>query len=71
VDLRKHALDERAHWRDLANMIEQFMCGGDMAFLLNHFAHLFLDMQTPVAHRLLLSICISFSLKSAAIHGLF
>ena len=41
MDLRKHALDESAHWRDLANTIEQSMCGGDMAFLLNYFAHRF------------------------------
>jgi len=31
VDPRKHALDGSAQWRNLANTIEPFMCGGDAA----------------------------------------
>jgi len=31
-----------AHWRHLANIIEQFMCGGNAAFLSNNFDHLLL-----------------------------
>jgi len=29
-----------AHWRNLANMTEPSMCGGDAAFLSNYFDHL-------------------------------
>ena len=39
VGPRKHVLDERAHWRHLANTIEPSMCGGDAAFLSNYFNH--------------------------------
>jgi len=40
---RKHLL-EGAHWRNLANAIEPFMCGGDAAFLPNYFDHLLLSL---------------------------
>jgi len=40
VGPRKHALDVGTHWRHLANTIEPFMCGGDVAFLSNYFDHL-------------------------------
>jgi len=30
-----------AYWRHLANTIDRFVCGGDAAFLLNYFDHLF------------------------------
>jgi len=29
-----------AHWRQLANIIEPFMCGGYTAFMANYFDHL-------------------------------
>ena len=38
---RKHLLDGDAHWCLLSNTIESSMCGGDAAFLLNYFDHLF------------------------------
>ena len=31
VGPRKHVLDGDAHWHNLANTIEPFMCGGDAA----------------------------------------
>jgi len=34
-------LDGGAYWRQLANTIEQSMCGGDTAFLANYFDDLF------------------------------
>jgi len=35
-----------AHWRQLANTIEPFMCGGYTAFMANYFDHL-LNFGTP------------------------
>jgi len=43
LDPRKHVLDGGAHWHNLANMIERFMCGVDAAFLSNYFNHLVLQ----------------------------
>ena len=40
VDPRKHVFDASARWRHLANTIEPCMCGGDVAFLSNYFAHM-------------------------------
>jgi len=40
-----------AHWRNMANMIEPYMCGGDAAFfnfLSNYFNHLFNLLQDSV-----------------------
>ena len=39
---RTHVLAEGAHWRNLANTSEPFMCGGNAAFLSNYFDHLLL-----------------------------
>ena len=41
VDLRKHVLDDGAHWRNLANTTEPSMCVGDAASLSNYFDLLF------------------------------
>jgi len=35
-------LDGGAHWLNLANTTEPFMCGGDAAFLSNYSDHLLL-----------------------------
>jgi len=37
VSPKKHVLDGGAHWRHLANTIEQYMCGSNAAFLSNYF----------------------------------
>jgi len=39
---KKHVLDRSSHWRQLANMTELSVCGGDAAYLSNYFDHLFL-----------------------------
>ena len=42
VGPRKHvSLDRGAHWRILANTIEQSTCGGDATFFSNYFDHLY------------------------------
>jgi len=41
VGSKEHVLNGGAHWRNLANTIEQSMCGGDAAFLSNYFDQLF------------------------------
>jgi len=41
VGPRNHVLDEDAHWRHLANVVEPSVCGGDAAFLSNYFEHVF------------------------------
>jgi len=38
---RNHVLNWDTYWRNLANTTELSMCGGDTAFLLNYFDHLF------------------------------
>jgi len=40
VDPRKHVLGGGAHWRNLANTTELFMCASDATFLSNYFDHL-------------------------------
>jgi len=45
VDAGKHVLDGGAHWRNVANTIEPFLCGGDAAFLSNYTLTTCLEMR--------------------------
>jgi len=62
VGARNHVLDGSAHWRNLANTIEPFMCGGDAEFFSNYFDHL-LSLPAPrgMCNRRCLSVCLSVS----------
>ena len=42
VDPTKHVFDGGAHWCNVANTIESFMCGGDAAFLSSYLDYRYL-----------------------------
>jgi len=48
VGPRKHALDGRSHWHNLANTIEPSMTGGDADSLSDYFNHLLVHGQVTI-----------------------